>query len=226
MYRKVLPVVPAIALFAISCGSNESKETVVTDTVVKTEVVTERIEVAAPIDSAAVVKYYEEAHATKQGKHTVTHKPHKKVKNKQVAIDSGEPIEHHDVVSVPTAAPAASNTVTQVVVVHDVDTVYFRPDEPASFPGGEKAFDTYLSENLEYPEDALNEGKQGVVFAMVSINELGNITKVSFPEGRLGYGMNREVERVLIASPRWNPAKHAGKAVSSKFTIPIRFSFK
>jgi hypothetical protein len=51
----------------------------------------------------------------------------------------------------------------------------------------------------------------------------GNVKKVEFPDGRLGYGLNREAERVLMASPRWNPAKHAGTPVASKFGIPITY---
>lgn len=235
MAKKIMYVTAGFALLAASCGSNQEqpKEIVVTDTINTTT--NQIVEVAAPIDSAAVVAYYEAAHAKVKAKNVPSkHKAHAKQKTKQVMADSHEIVEHHDVITAPvpeTTAPApvkeeAKPAEPIVIVVHDVQKVYFRPDEKASFPGGEKAFDEYLVQNLTYPEEALEKYVEGTVHAVVSLDEQGNITKVDFPDGRLGYGLNMETERLLMASPRWNPAKHAGVPVKSKFGIPITFDIK
>ena len=131
-------------------------------------------------------------------------------------------------IATPASAPAATEAPAQtaVVVLHDVETVYYRPDEKATFPGGEKAFDQYIHKNLEYPDDALNYGVEGTVFAVVYLDDLGKINKVEFSGKEKGFGLESETRRLLMSSPRWNPAKHNGVAVKSKFTVPITFDIK
>lgn len=226
MNKKLFMIASILAILSASCGNNQDtvKEVVVTDTVVKTETVV----VEAPIDSVSIVSHYEAAHAKAKGKHLVAHKTHAKSK-KEVLVDSHDPIEHHDVLQIETAAasPAAgTQSQASVIVVHDLETVYYRPDEKASYPGGEKAFDQYIHKNLEYPERALDLNVEGTVYAVVYLDELGKISKVEFSGKELGYGLESETSRLLMSSPRWNPAKHNGVAVKSKFAIPITFDIK
>ena len=232
MNNKLLLIAGSAALLTTSCGSNEApKEVVVTDTVVKTETIT----VAAPVDSAAIVAYYEAAHAKAKGAHQEKHVAHTESK-KKVRVDSHQPIEHHDATITPAApaaatapatesAPAAAAT-TEVVVIHDTEMIYYRPDEKASFPGGEKAFDQYLIKNMKYPDEAARYGKSGTVHAIVNLDENGKVVKVDFVGKELGLGLENEARRLLMNSPRWNPAKHQGTAVKSKFAIPITFEFE
>jgi TonB family protein len=211
-----------------SCGGGKTEtvtETViVTDTLVKTEVVTDTVTVAAPVDSAAVFAFYAKAHASKKGKHQEKHKKQGKV---EVLVDSHAPVEHHDAIAVPAPAPESSTPAAkEVIIVHDINTVYWRPDEPASFPGGEAAFDQYLNKNLQYPEEALDKKIEGTVYALMTLDEQGNITNVEFPGDQIKYGFQKEARRVLMASPRWNPAKHAGTPVKAKFALPITYDIK
>lgn len=227
MNKKLLMYASGLAFFSSSCGNNQDsvKEVVVTDTVVKTETVV----VEAPIDSAAIVAYYEAAHAKAKGKHLVAHKAHAKSK-KQVMVDSHEPIEHHDALKIDAPATVSTEAGAQaqptVIVVHDLETVYYRPDEKASFPGGEAAFDQFIHKNLEYPDEALNFDVEGTIHSIVYLDELGKITKVEFSGKEKGFGLEAETRRLLLASPRWNPAKHNGVAVKSKFALPITFDIK
>jgi TonB family protein len=227
MNKHFSAVITGAALVAASCGGNQETvvEKVVTDTITKTETVV----VEAPIDSAAVAAYYDAAHAKAKGTHQVGHVTHPKTK-KQVRVDSHQPIEHYDAVALNTAATAPASDATQptstVIIVHDKEVVYFRPDEKASFPGGEKAFDEFIIKNMEYPEAALEYGVSGTVHAEVYLDEQGNVTKVETPGKQIGSGLEDETRRLLKKSPRWNPAKHAGTPVKSKFTIPITFEFK
>ena len=227
MNKKLLMYASGLALLSASCNNNQEtpKEVVVTDTVVKTETVV----VEAPIDSAAIFAHYEAAHAKAKGTHQLPHKTHAKSK-KQVTVDSHQPIEHHDVMNIatPVTTPSATEAPAQttVVVLHDVETVYYRPDVKASFPGGEKAFDEYIHKNLDYPEHALTYSVEGTVHALVYLDDLGKINKVEFSGKELGYGLEAETRRLLMSSPRWNPAKHNGVAVKSKFAIPITFDIK
>lgn len=221
----------AVLLAACGQGSSESEAktdtVVVNDTVTKTELVT----IVAPVDSAAVFAYYAKAHAASKSSHKVAHK---KKNGKEVLVDSYEPVPHHDVEFTTTPAPQpapadakpAEGVAVKEVVIYDADMYYFKPDEKASFPGGEKAFDEYLNKNLSYPDEALDKIIEGTVYALVYLDETGKVTKVDFPGDQLKYGLQREARHVLEASPKWNPAKHAGKPVKSKFTIPITYEIK
>jgi hypothetical protein len=213
------------ALISSGCGGGQEDKTEVvkTDTVVKTETIV----VTPTIDSAAVAAHYDAAHARAKGTHQESHKLHQNSK-KKILVDSHQPIEHHDVLTLEAPkstepAGAAENTQPSVLVLHDVETVYFRPDEKASFPGGEKAFDQYIIKNMAYPEDALKFGVTGTVYAVLYLDETGKISKVEFPRKEIGYGLETETRRLLLASPRWNPAKHNGTPVKSKFVLPVSF---
>lgn len=217
-----------LALMVASCGGNkETKEIIVeTDTVVQTETVV----VPAAIDSAAVVAYYEAAHAKAKGKHQEAHAVHAETK-KKVRVDSHEPIEHHEasgigIMPASTSAPAEGATAQAqpaVVVLHDTEVYYFRPDEKATFPGGEKAFDSYIIKNIKYPNEAVNLGVTGTVHAIMYLDAQGKVEKVEFAGKEIGYGLEAETRRLLMNSPRWNPAKHGGTAVKSKFALPVTF---
>jgi outer membrane biosynthesis protein TonB len=227
MNSKLMMFASGLALLSAGCGGNqEPTETVVTDTVVKTE--TETVIVQAPIDSAAIVAYYEAAHAKAKGKHQEKHTIHTETK-KKVRVDSHEPIEHHDAIKLetPVAAAPAEGTAAQgqstVVVLHDTETVYFKPDEKANFPGGEKAFDQYIMKNFKYPAEAVNFGVTGKVHAIMYLDENGKVSKVEFAGKEIGYGLEAETRRLLMNSPRWNPAKHNGTPVKTKFALPVSF---
>lgn len=224
MQRNLLFLVVGLSFIMASCGNSQEtvKEVVVTDTVVKTETVV----VKAVVDSAAITAFYEAAHAKGPGTHQVVHKVHGKSK-KMVRIDSHLPLEHHDVMTIVTPATESKpGAEPAVIVVHDVEKVYFRPDEKASFPGGEKAFDEFIQKNLQFPDDAITYGLKGTLFAVVSLDELGKVSKVDFVGKHVGISLEDETRRLLLASPRWNPAKHGGAPVKSKFTVPITFDIK
>lgn len=209
-------------VLAAACGGKKTTEVVVlSDTVTQTEVV----EVAAPVDSAAITAQYVAEHA----KTKATYKAkYKKQGKKEVIADSHPFMEHHEAWAPQpaAAATAAAPADPKVIVVHDVNYIYFRPDEKASFPGGEKAFDEFLVANLTYPEDAMERNVQGTVYAAVYLDELGNVTKVEFPGKKLGYGLEEETERILMKSPRWMPARHGAQKVKSKLAVPVTFEIK
>jgi hypothetical protein len=232
MAKKIMYVTAGIALFAASCGGNQEqpKEIVVTDTI--NTVTTQIVEVPAEVDTAAIIAFYAAEHAKAKGtKHTKT----KAKGTKKVSVDSDPTFVADDVmpVSKPVAettpaAPEAAATPAPapapvIKVVHDVQMFYFIPDEKATFPGGEKAFDQYLMDNLEYPEKALEAGVSRTVYPTVFLDELGNPVDIKFRYEPTIYGFQDEARRILMASPRWNPAKVGGKPVKSKFTVPIVF---
>jgi outer membrane biosynthesis protein TonB len=77
-----------------------------------------------------------------------------------------------------------------------------------------------------HPEEAMKKKIEGTVYALMTLDEQGNITSVDFPGDQMKYGFQKEARRVLMASPRWNPAKHAGTPVKAKFALPVTYDIK
>lgn len=217
-----------ILLLIAGQSCNNTEKPAEEKTVVVTDTVTKVVEVPAEIDSATVVAYYTAEHAKSKGTpNTKT----KKAGNKTVSVDSDPAFASDDVIAAPAKveAPAAATPAPapapEVKVIHDVQMYYFIPDENASFPGGEAAFDKYLFENLQYPEEALKAGQSRTVYATLFLDEQGKPVDVKFRYEPTIYGFQAEARRILMASPRWNPAKVGGQPVKSKFTIPISFKY-
>jgi len=72
--------------------------------------------------------------------------------------------------------------------------------------------------------DCENSGEiLGVVFVSFVIEPDGSVTNIQIENG-LGDGCNEEVLRVIRLMPKWNPGKHNGKAVRTKYYLPVRLS--
>ena len=87
------------------------------------------------------------------------------------------------------------------------------------------AFNEYVINNTKYPEDARKNGIQGRVWANYSVNEDGQVEKVTImgnPDPLLGAA----VQKTCLESPKWDPPKSNKtfgpfeSSVSVKFELP------
>lgn len=95
-------------------------------------------------------------------------------------------------------------------------------EEMASFPGGSDACLKYIADNLCYPDNCINGVLTGLVIVSFTVNEDGNLSDIKV-ERNLDPMLDEEVIRVVKSMPKWKPAKLNGKAVKSKYTIPVNF---
>ena len=103
--------------------------------------------------------------------------------------------------------------------------IYEVVEEPCRFPGGDVALLKFLSDNIKYPEEALKAGIQGRVTAMFVINEDGSVGDVEIVRS-FHPSLNAEAIRVVKSMPKWTPARHDGKPVKVRYTVPITFSLQ
>jgi len=110
-----------------------------------------------------------------------------------------------------------------------VDVSEQGPNEPMTiveqmpeFPGGQDALFAYIGKNLNYPETAIEEGIEGVVFLSFVVGQDGSISNVNVMRG-IGGGCNEEAVRVVKGMPKWKPGHQRGKAVRVKYNLPIRY---
>jgi protein TonB len=87
------------------------------------------------------------------------------------------------------------------------------------------AFYKYLSENLKYPQKALQHSIGGKVFLQATISKTGEISNIIVVKG-IGYGCDEEAVRVLKSAPKWIPGKQRGRPVNVRMVVPITFVIK
>lgn len=95
-------------------------------------------------------------------------------------------------------------------------------DTQASFPGGESALNTYLTENVKYPQTSRDCGIEGVVVVVFTVKADGAITnpKILRP---VDPDLENEALRVVKGMPSWSPATVGGAAVDSQVQLPVKF---
>lgn len=96
------------------------------------------------------------------------------------------------------------------------------PDIEASFPGGMSAFNSYLEENMQYPQASIEKQEQGKVYLSFIVEPDGSITGVKVERG-VSPDLDREAKRLLRASPNWIPAEMDGAKVRAKCSYPVTF---
>jgi TonB family protein len=105
---------------------------------------------------------------------------------------------------------------TEEVVFHVVE-------EMPEFPGGEKALREYVTENIEYPEAAKENGIQGKVYITFTVAKDGSIKNAKVARG-VDPSLDKEALRVINSMPAWNPGKQRGEKVDVQYTVPVNFA--
>ena len=97
-------------------------------------------------------------------------------------------------------------------------------DQMPEFPGGMEALNTYLRNNIRYPQEAQKAGIQGQVIIQFIVSKDGSITDAEVVES-VDPQLDAEGLRLIKNMPRWKPGMRKGQAIRVKQTLPIRFAF-
>jgi len=103
----------------------------------------------------------------------------------------------------------------------DVDSMEVQPE----FPGGMVAMYDYLASKIHYPDEAFKEKVQGKVFVQFVVGSDGKVRDAKVRRG-VRRDLDEEAVRAISAMPPWKPGKMNGKAVATRFTVPIDFKLK
>jgi len=98
-------------------------------------------------------------------------------------------------------------------------------EETASFPGGSAALMKYIADNIRAPKECLEGAVSGRVILGFTVNEDGSLSDIKVMRSVVPE-LDEEAIRVVKSMPKWNPAKQNGKAVKSKYTVPVVFRWK
>ena len=92
-----------------------------------------------------------------------------------------------------------------------------------SYSGGQVAIENYITNNLQYPDEAIDNDIEGTVNVQIGIDENGNIISVKTIGNKIGYGLEDEAVKVVGNMPKWNAGMVKGKKVKTYMVLPITY---
>lgn len=90
------------------------------------------------------------------------------------------------------------------------------------FPGGEKAMNTFINNNLVYPKQCRERGESGTVYIQIVVYKDGSIGDFKVMR-KTNIALDDEALRVVKLMPNWIPGEVKGKKVNVRYMIPISF---
>ena len=118
------------------------------------------------------------------------------------------------------AAPLVNKTEKMTA---DKSGYYNYTDVAPLYEGGQGAIESYISNNIQYPQEAIDNNVEGTVQVQFGIDDNGKITDVTTLGTKLGYGLEEEAIKVVSNMPKWNPGKVNGKNVKTRMILPITY---
>jgi protein TonB len=147
-------------------------------------------------------------------------KPEEQLPDKDILDDTKigkvnqEGIDGADVISPPISddrgvisAPTKDET--------DYDKTFAKVEIESDYPGGASAWQRFLNKNFKYPQEAQDNGIQGVVMVQFIVDKEGNVSDVEAISGPTDGGLREEAVRVIKKSGKWTPAVQNGRQVKS-----------
>ena len=103
------------------------------------------------------------------------------------------------------------------------DEVYQVVEKVPEFPdGGMAGLMKWLSNNIQYPAKAREEGTQGRVTMQFVVNRDGSISDAQVLRG-VDPNLDKEALRLINSMPKWKPGMQRGKPVRVRYSVPVNF---
>ena len=109
------------------------------------------------------------------------------------------------------------------IVEEEEDPIFLVVETDPQFPGGEKAMQKFLADNIVYPQEAKDNKIEGKVFVSFIVEKDGTISNIKILRD-IGGGCGAEVVRVINMMPKWKPGMQKGKPVRVHYNLPVNFS--
>lgn len=100
--------------------------------------------------------------------------------------------------------------------------IFIVVEEPAMYPGGDRALLEYISRNIKYPQEALANNIQGRVFLKFVVTEDGSVGEIQMLKS-VDPLLDKEAMRVVGTLPRFKPGKQGGTPVCVWYSVPVFF---
>ena len=154
--------------------------------------------------------------------------PKKKVIEELTVVDNEEELD--DELDIDTEADEETMIEqTDIMIEEEVEEeepeIFMVVEQMPEFPGGQAELFKYISQNIQYPAIAKENGIQGKVFIQFVVGKDGSITNVTVLRG-VDPSLDKEAVRVVKNMPKWKPGKQRGKPVYVRYQVPINFKLQ
>ena len=97
-------------------------------------------------------------------------------------------------------------------------------DQKATFLHGDEVqfLNRWVYEYIKYPDSAIRNGIEGRVVVEFIVDSKGKVKDIEIVRG-VDEEIDAQVEKVILASPKWKPARIAGREVSVRISVPVEF---
>ena len=119
-------------------------------------------------------------------------------------------------------ARSSSAQTRKVMPIDPNEEIFTIVDQMPEFPTGEEGLGRFISEFMQYPIRAKQEGIQGRILCAFIVRKDGTISNLEVVSG-LDNELDNEALRVLSMMPKWQPGMNDNKTVSVKCILPIDF---
>lgn len=113
----------------------------------------------------------------------------------------------------------ATQPAVQEEVIHRV------VEQMPEFPGGERALQRYLQNNIVYPQEARRNAIEGTVYVEFLVDTDGTVKNVKVVR-EPGGGTGREAMRVVSQMPKWKPGRQNNQNVKVLYSMPVNFTLR
>jgi TonB family protein len=105
------------------------------------------------------------------------------------------------------------------------EVVYTEIESDAKPKNGFQHFYNHIGKNFKFTPEAIKNKINGKIILEFIIETNGQLKQLKITSG-LGYGLDEEAIRVVSSYENWIPARQNGKAVRSRFSVPIAVNLK
>ena len=108
----------------------------------------------------------------------------------------------------------------------DKTGVYTHAEVMPMYAGNDQGLSDYISSNIVYPDQAVENNVEGTVQVQFVVDENGAVSDVKTLGNKLGYGLEEEAVNVVSKLPKWTPGKVKGKNVKTRLSVPITYKLE
>ncbi len=121
-----------------------------------------------------------------------------------------------------SSATARAYAKTDVSILED-NVIYTIVDKMPYYTYGERELANFISHNIRYPKEAMQQGIEGRILCSFIVGVDGSISNIEVVNS-LNPALDNEAIRVLGLMPRWTPGENSGEKVNVKCLLPIDFT--
>lgn len=126
------------------------------------------------------------------------------------------------------AASATTEALPQTATLHEVveqEPVFEAAEVMPEFPGGNQALFEFIAENLQYPQEAIDNQTEGRVVLQFVVDRQGKVSDIQVVRS-IDPTLDQAAIDVVRTLPAWQPGRQDGQPVNVRYVLPVAFKLQ